>query len=263
MATGVKPPIIGTAVAGWRDAFGALSAMPVTCGITFVILLVIGALSILFVPGVATGKAGTALQVVSIISSIIQSFVVAPLAIAVHRYVLLGEVATGYALDPSSPRYLRFVGFAVLVNMLMIVPSLVFAVLPMDDKNIAMGALGGVIAIVLLIFIIIVVLRRAILFPAIAVDAPGATWKNARNDTKGNSWRVLLILICVTIPVIAISVPLYFMLLKPPGVTTTGQIAFSVISTVIQVPTVCAFAAVASHIFRALADSLARPPGAA
>ena len=262
MAKDLELPVISTATAGWRDAFSALSAMPATGGITFVILLVLGMLSILFMPSpVAADQRGAALQLVSIVSGIVQSFLAAPLAIAVHRYVLLGEVATGYALDFSSPRYLRFVCFAVLVNVMLMAPNLIFTALPSDKENVAISALGAIVACVLLVVLIIVALRRAILFPAVAVDAPGASWSNARSDTKGHSWAVLFIFICTMIPVIVISLPLYWLLMKPLGTTTSGQIVFAVISTVIQVPTVCAFAAVASHIFRALADDLARPLG--
>ncbi|MBI3703245.1 MAG: hypothetical protein HY244_05165 [Rhizobiales bacterium] len=186
---------------------------------------------------------------------------IAPLAIAVHRYVLLGEVTTGYAIG-SRPRYIRFVGFALVLNMLIMSPALIFMVLPTLPTGwgvIGIGAVGGLVAFVLFA-VFLMALRRTILFPAIAIDAPGATWTNARNDTKGNSWRVLFILICTAIPDLVISVLFYFMLLSPPGVTTTGRIVFSVLSTVISVLSVCAFAAVASHLFRALANRLAIPP---
>ncbi len=263
MATGVKPPIIDTTVVAWRDAFAALSAMPVACGITFVILLVLSLLGILIMPDPTAGALSSTHHIVGFISSVIQAFVVAPLAIAVHRYVLLGERAGGYALDLSSPRYMRFVGFAVLINVLLSVPAVVISLLPTDPENIGQGAVGGIVALVLFIIIAIVAVRRAILFPAVAVDAAGATWKNARDDTKGNSWRVLFIMICTSLPVIAISVPLYWVLIKQPAATLGNKIVFAVLTTVIQIPTICAFAAAASHVFRTLADNLARPAGGA
>jgi hypothetical protein len=169
MATGEKPSIVGTAVAGWRDAFASIAAMPTTCGITFVLVLALSAANTL-VPQPAGTESGTAPLVAGFITGIIQSFVIAPLAIAVHRYVLLGEVTAGYAIDPSSPRYLRFVSFAVLINVLMFVPSLIFGIMPADS---ALGAAGGVLAFILVVISIIVLVRRTILFPAIAVDAPG------------------------------------------------------------------------------------------
>ena len=141
MVTGEKPSIVGTAVAGWRDAFASIAAMPTTCGITFVLVLALSAANTLLVPQPAGTESGTAPLVAGFITGIIQSFVIAPLAIAVHRYVLLGEVTAGYAIHPSSPRYLRFVSFAVLINVLMFVPSLIFGIMP---ANSALGAVGGV-----------------------------------------------------------------------------------------------------------------------
>ena len=258
MASGDKPPIVGTAVAAWRDAFAAIAAMPVISGTTFVLMLIVSGVSAALLPVREAAEAGAALQLASAITSIIQAFLLAPLAIAVHRYVLLGEISTGFAVEPSNPRYLRFVGFAVVLNVLMVVPGIIFAVLPADGPNMALGAVGFLLAFVLFIVIAIVTLRRVILFPAIAIDATGAGWANARNDTKGHTWRVFFIMVCVSIPVIAISAPLFWMLMKPPGVTLGSQIIFVVLSSCLQIPAIAAFAAAASHIFRALADRLAR-----
>ena len=115
--------------------------MPTTCGIIFVLVLALSAANTLLVPQPAGTESGPAPFVAGFITGIIQPFVIAPLAIAVHRYVLLGEVTAGYAIDPSSPRYLRFVSFAVLINVLMFVPSLIFGIMPADS---ALGAPGGV-----------------------------------------------------------------------------------------------------------------------
>ncbi len=259
MAAGAKPPIIGTAVAGWRDAFGAIAAMPATCGITFVILIALGALRISLQPDATAQPFDVGPQVISILSVTIDAFLLAPLAIAVHRYVLLGEVTTGYALSFSSSRYLRFAGFATLINALLLAPSLVLTVLPPGKENLAASVIGLVAMVVLFILMTIVTLRRAILFPAIAIDPPNATWTNARNDTQGNTWRVLFIFLCTAIPLIVFTPPIYLLLPKPASMTTGGQILFSAMLAIVQVPTVCAFAATASHIFRALADNLARP----
>jgi hypothetical protein len=46
-----------------------------------------------------------------------QGFLLAPLLIAVHRYVLLGEVRRYYSFRPIG-RYLRFVGYAVIFEIM-------------------------------------------------------------------------------------------------------------------------------------------------
>ena len=78
--------------------------------------------------------------------------------------------------------------------------------------------------------------------------------------TMGHSWRVFFIMVCMTIPLLMIILPLTWLLIVPPGVTLGGQIVFAVLSAITQIPTICAFAAAASHIFRALADQLGRQP---
>jgi hypothetical protein len=101
----------------------------------------------------------------------------------VHRFVLLGEVTERYALNPSEPRYKQFFVWTVIYQLMISAPSLLLAG-PAD--NVAATALS----IPLFIIVIIVALRLIILFPAIAVDAPGTAWQNAVEDTKGHAWRI-------------------------------------------------------------------------
>lgn len=261
MANGLKPPIISTAVAAWRDAFAAMTAMPVTTAIAFVIVLALSALTVVFVPNLGAPESALTMQVLGLFTLVVQAFLLAPLAIAVHRYVILGEITRGYPLDFSTPRYLRFVGFAILVGLVMAIPNLIFAALPSGEDNLAVAAVGALAALILFIFIVIVLVRRVILFPAIAVDAPGASWSSARNDTKGSSWRVLFILVCTAIPPIVLSMPLYWVLLGSSGGSPSlgVRLLFSVLSTIIQVPTLCAFAAAASHLFQSLSRNFGGP----
>jgi hypothetical protein len=263
MAIDGKLAIFGTAIAAWRDAFKAIGAMPGMAGIAFVILLAISLGSFLIFPNPFDLVGNPLLPLVGILSSIISSIFLAPLAIAVHRYVLLGEVTNGYRLEPSSPRYQRFVGFAILVNLLWSVPTTMQGLLPDSKAEPLISGVGGLIALVLFIAIIIMLVRRAILFPAIAVDAPGAGWRNAGQDTKGHSWRVAFIYLCVALPSLLLIIPIYYLYMTSGAQGMTGRIVYSVVTSIIQVPTLCAFAAAASHIYRAYANNLARPAGTA
>ena len=51
---------------------------------------------------------------------------------------------------------------------------------------------------------------------------------------------------------------LYYALLRR-GFGARNQLIFSLLGAIVEIPTLCAFAAAASHIFRARADALARP----
>lgn len=253
--TARKPPIVGTAVTAWGDAFNVIGAMPLVVGIAFAIMMAISLLSFALLPTGYPPEADPWVPVFTILFSILQALLLAPLAIVVHRYVLLGEVADRYPLDPSSTRYMRFVSFAILVKLLGIIPGSLesFISSPQQDPGLALS--GGLAIFVLFIVVTVVVLRRAILFPAIAIDAPGASWSNARRDTKGSSWRVAFIFICAALPAVIVSIPLWYFTLRA-GFGLGNRLMFSIISSVVDIPTLCAFAAAASHIYRTRADKL-------
>jgi len=253
-----KPPIIGTAVTAWEDAFRAIAAMPLVIGIAFIIVILLSLASFWIIPDPGALAASHWLPIFTIASSIVQGPLLAPLAIVVHRYVLLGEVANRYPIEPSSARYIRFSGFAILVKVLLSIPSVVESFMLEEQDNPGVMALLGIAVLALFIIIVLVVLRRVILFPAIAIDAPGATWSNARHDTKGSSWRVAFICLCVAVPAMIMGGLLYYVLLRP-GFSGAGRLMFSLLGAIVEIPTLCAFAAAASHIYRARAENLERP----
>lgn len=258
MGTQAKPPIIGTAVAAWEDAFRAIGSMPAVAGIALVIVIVLSLATFLIIPNPYTLLGSHWLPLFSVTSSIVYGVLLAPLAIVVHRYVLLGEVANRYPLDPFSARYVRFAAFAVLVKIVWLLPSYIENFMRDDEQDTALHAALGLVGFALLIAVVIVTVRRVILFPAIAIDAPGASWRNARNDTKGSSWRVALIMFCVAVPALIVILLLYYVLV---GLEFGGPsvVLFSLVRSVVAIASLCAFAAAASHIYRARADALALP----
>jgi hypothetical protein len=263
-----KPPVIQTAVIAWGDAFRAIGAMPVVAGIGFVLVLATSLASFAIVPNPSAivGSPGSPLirwiPLIQLGSTIVQAVLLTPLAIAVHRFVLLGERTNRYPLDPGSSRYLRFVGFAILVNILWLIPSTIQSLILGAQNNPALAGGLAIVVLVLLITVIIIVVRRAILFPAIAIDAPGATWSKARLDTKGSSWRVAVIFLLTALPPLVIGGPIYWLLLRPQAQPSTGSwLFFYVIGSIVGVPLLCAYAAAASHIYRARADVMTRPSG--
>jgi hypothetical protein len=255
-----KPPVIETAVITWKDAFRAIEAMPRVAGIAFVLYLAVS-LAVFAITNPFALVLSPWLPLFSIGGSIVQAVLFAPLAIVVHRFVLLGETTNRYPLEPKSSRYLHFVGFAILVKVLWVIPNTIQN-FPGTQDNPDLKSGLGIVAVVLTITVIIVVVRRPILFPAIAIDAPGATWSKARLDTKGSSWRVAFIFVLTALPPLVINLLLYWLwrqLTAPTQPSTVSFLLFSVLETVVAVPTLCAFAAAASHIYRARADAMTRP----
>jgi len=250
-----KPPIIGTAFAAWADAFRMIAAMPLVIGIALAIDFALSLAGLLVMPdplALAASRLYAALIIV--VSAVLSAVLFAPLAIVTHRFVLLGETTNRYPLDPFSARYVRFVGFAILFKLALVLPNTLsnLASLLLHDQ--IMTTVFGLAIAVLTIAMFIVTVRRIILFPAIAVDAPGATWSNARRDTKGSSWRVLFIFALTAVPELIVSALIGVATVSPE--LKIGWQAIYLVGPLVWIPTICAFAAAASHIFRARADSL-------
>ncbi len=255
-----KPPIFQTTALAWRDAFRVIGTMPGITGIAFAILIVLALISLWIIPDPYSLAKSHWLPVFTLVSSIVSSLLLAPLAIVVHRYVLLGELTNRYPLDPFSARYVRFVGFALLVKILWSLPTVIQSYIANAQDAPGIAALLGLGSAVLLVAIVIITIRRVILFPAVAIDAPGATWSNARRNTKGISWRVAFIFVLVAAPAVIVFGPVYYAVLVP-GFTRSSQLTLSLLQPIFMIPTLCAFAAAASHIYRIRAESLARPAG--
>jgi hypothetical protein len=115
-------------------------------------------------------------------------FLLTPFLLAVHRLVLLGEMPAGYDLDPRRPRFQQFFGWLAVAALLAGLPSL------LDDLSVARHpaysvarAFGDVgpptIVWTARLAVLVMIYHVLMLFPAVAVDAPGATWQNALRDT--------------------------------------------------------------------------------
>src|SRR5690349_9430230 len=107
-----------------------------------------------------------------------------PFFIAVHRLILVDEVADHYRLDPRDRRFARFFTWSVALWLMLALPPVAIRVLSLPLSVIspatAMSALG-----VFAIVAVVISVRLMVLFPAIAVDAPGATPANAVADMHG------------------------------------------------------------------------------
>jgi hypothetical protein len=104
---------------------------------------------------------------------------------------------------------------------------------------------------------ILVTLRTLILFPAIAVEAPGVGWNNALLDTKGHVWRMLVLVIVTAIPAVAVGVLKLFLLGHAIPAGVVGKAILIVLSGVETTVVMAVFAALASRIFLVLANRLA------
>jgi hypothetical protein len=117
---------------------------------------------------------------------------VTPYFIAVHRFILLGEVTRHYRLPWDDRRYQLFFGWAFTLVVLTRLASLVH-VLPQHW-------MFKFIAVVATVAVGVVFSRVTIMFPAIAVDAPSADPRHAFEDTRGHGWYIFFLFLVPFIP---------------------------------------------------------------
>jgi len=121
----------------------------------------------------------------------VRPFLLTPYLIAVHRFIILGEATAIYRLVPTDKRFQRYFVWS-LVPAAMIPTA--GALIHLISLDMSLSSIISTIAAVVALAVMVVVAARIItLFPAVAVDAPDASWGRAIGDTKGNTWRVFSI----------------------------------------------------------------------
>jgi hypothetical protein len=180
-----------------------------------------------------------------------QPLVITPLAISVHRQLLIGE--DDLSLAQIYRRSLRFYGFVVLLLVLCQIPLLILEFGFAQDSGflITLGA-------VLLVAALGIVVRSILLFPALAIDAPGASWGNALQDARRHSGRILLILMCTIAPLLISFTGLSWLLERVPNMPYWEFIALEIQALGVAITTIVV-AAMASRLYTCYANHLGRP----
>jgi hypothetical protein len=129
----------------------------------------------------------------------IRDVLLVPFDIAIYRLLILGEVTSRYsfALDTSS-RFQRIAAWTIGLWAFNTLPLHALNLPTPSDWRQAIAVIVAYIAAT--VAGIAVAVRIAILFPAIASDARGATIGSALADTSGRSWFILKALFVVFLP---------------------------------------------------------------
>jgi hypothetical protein len=260
MASDTQPSVFEIALVGWRAALKVITEMMPVVGPAFLFTLMAeAALQLLHSHSRAIEFAILPLYWVA------QSLVLTPLAIAVHRYVLLEEVTRNYALDRSDRRFQRYFGFVAALQALWlslwvwwIIVHFVFGA-PMPGEPVPTGAgehlgwilvFGFAVPLVACFVIARVTLSVAILFPAVATDAPGAGWGNARDDSEEHIFRMFCTFALGFIPTLLFDAVNDFILTpEQAGSHAALQTIGIVVRAAKSVLIVSAFAAIASTFY--------------
>ena len=128
-----------------------------------------------------------------------------PFFLSVHRFLLLGEAPVRYAFEPSSQRFQLLFGWLAVCVVLMSVPATLAALTEAKGPVYYFGRppadFDSPILAAARIVTWIIVQQLLVLFPAVAIDAPGAGWQNAVGDTRSHIWYALAVTILPFIPI--------------------------------------------------------------
>lgn len=252
-------PILDTILKSWTDALRAIRDMPLVavCGLVLHALIVTGAF---FVAGFILMQHGRSVQewsaspawfVFTVFNAAIRVVLLAPLFIAIHRYVIRGEHSRSYPLNPLRPRYTRYVGAALLALVAFRLPELMGVWLAWARQFVLFDALFLLLTYATMITVAVLVLCKITAFPAIAVGAPKEQWLNTEFASVGQLMRTIAVVIGVIAPaelagwLVQVYVPAPFW---PNG---NGNLVPTLARVVVDFPALCALAAAMSRLYLA------------
>jgi hypothetical protein len=190
-------------------------------------------------------------------------FLLTPFLLAVHRSLLLGEPATRYDFETSSPCFQMFFSWLALIVFLLALPSLLAALTAprapvyysgQASFNSGFFTVAMIARSAALLFIQLVL----VLFPAMAINAPGAAWQNAISDTRKHFLFVLAVTILPLIPIVLLFSVVTPMLL-PWARSVIGLIAGALWSGAVLLVALTLIAVIASRLYQVVGDRLNTP----
>jgi len=188
-------------------------------------------------------------------------FLLTPFFLTVHRFLLLGEAATRYDFKPSSPRFILFFGWLAVSAFLMSFPSLLTALIEAKDLYYFDRPYTGfdfAITMVVRIAVLVMVQYLLVLFPAVAVEAPGASWQNAISDTRNNIWFALAVTALPFIPIGLLAVATASLLPFSAGSLTGLAAGLLWLGVTLLIASTLA-AVIASRLYQVIGDRLNTP----
>jgi hypothetical protein len=190
-----RPTILASAMLAYSDTARAIRAMPAL----LLVALIVGGGRVLVERAFGLSVSDTALTgktlLIKLVVGVAYCILLAPVWIAIYRFVILNEVTRRYALDTANPRFQIFCAWSIVFFLLFEALGLVVqAIAPDGDVR-----TGLEMALVFATFAVTASL--ALLFPAIAADAPAASLRNAFADLAGSFGRAFTILLAILLPI--------------------------------------------------------------
>jgi hypothetical protein len=234
----------------FEDAAVSARAMPLVVLDTILLAAVFGIARRVFL----TEATGLSPLVIGSIEVLLNVLVLAPLSIALYRFVLMGEIAPRLGTVLRSAPLGAFVRASLVVSGLTLVGYFGGA---------ALGAAFGppastMIVLAAFALTILISIRLTLLFPAIAVEAPGARWPLAIIDSAGFGWQILFVLALCSIPFLFLGLPLDGLLREIAPLRPAGLI-LALVGAVLEVAWTIVLVIAAARLYRALGQRLKQP----
>jgi hypothetical protein len=219
--------------------------MPQLTAVVTVILLIFSTLDSVFDRSMLDGP------FVAIVLTAVHSFLLTPFLIAVHRFILIDEVTPRYVLSPHDPRFQWFFGWSVALAAIWIGATVVERAFGYLGLSKLITATGMVLVVVVGLVLSV---RLTILFPAIAVGAPGASLEEAFEDTKGYFWNIFVIFGVAGIPLAIVAIPLAYVQGSAANILSGWKVVEILDVTISSLIVYPLYVALASRLFQALAQ---------
>jgi hypothetical protein len=180
----------------------------------------------------------------SFLKMLAETAVYAPLAIMIHRFIILGELSEPYWATSSHARTVRFFAALFLLNLVGYLPS----VLPFDPDWVTEI---GVAMYVFWTASAVLWTRLCLAFPIIATDAATQPFRQSFRCTRGSSWAIFFVFFVIGAFDWALSMLSYYKLRHLLIVkTTAGSLAFTAAWALVDTLFFVVYVAMASHLWR-------------
>jgi len=252
-------PILDTILKSWTDAFRAMRDMPVVaaCGLVLYSLIAVGVFlaagAILMHGGRSVDEwaASPAWLVFVVFSAAVRVMLLAPLFMAIHRYVIRDECARSYPLNPLRPSYLRYVGAALAALVAFRLPELMGVVLAPVREFPLFDVLFTLLTYATMVTVAVIVLGKITLFPAIAVNSPKADLLDTELPAVGQMMRAIAVVIGIIGPAQLAGWLLQSYVPAPFWPSGNGNIVPALSRVLVDFPAICALAAAMARIYLA------------
>lgn len=236
-----SPTVFDAVGHAYADTRAALSAMPDMLLVGLIASCIYAVADIVLGWALDPGLSSGALVLGTLIT-LVWNFYLTPIFIAIHRFIVRGEITPRYELRPGEARFRSYFGWTAALTLASMLPALI-------GLRAGASVVANTLALILMIAFLVVSVRLLILFPAIALDAPGAHWQNALADSRGRFWRIFVLVLMTILPLLVGGMLLSALVGSDSAL---GKVVWSVIGFVAGMLS----ASVASRLYIALARRL-------